>query len=241
MEHPLAAAAASSRPAPPRVLIIEDDRHLANVVERYLEREGFEIDVVHDGEAGLQRALEWLPDLVVLDLMLPRLDGLEVFRRLRRVAPVPVVMLTARGSEEDRVAGLELGADDYVAKPFSPRELTARVRAVLRRAAGPVDDRGASVLRAGDLEIDLVAHQARRGGTPLPLTAKELDLLCFLLAHPRRAFGRDELLRAVWGYEIGDTATVTVHVQRLRDKIEAEPRSPRHLVTVRGVGYRFDP
>lgn len=160
MERPLTAPAASARPTSPRVLIVEDDRHLANVVERYLAREGFEVEVVHDGEAGLQRALEWLPDLVVLDLMLPRRDGLQVFRRLRRVAPIPVVMLTARGSEEDRVAGLELGADDYVAKPFSPRELTARVRAVLRRAAGPVDDRGASILRAGDLEVDLVAHEA---------------------------------------------------------------------------------
>jgi len=196
---------------------------------------------VHDGVVGLQRALDSLPDLVVLDLMLPGLHGIEVFRRLRRVAPVPVVMLTARGSEEDRVTGLELGADDYVAKPFSPRELTARVRAVLRRATGPVGSSAGSVLRAGDLEVDMVALEARRAGEVLTLTAKELDLLAFLMSHPRQAFAREELLQAVWGYDIGDTATVTVHVQRLRDKTETEPRSPRHLVTVRGVGYRFDP
>jgi DNA-binding response OmpR family regulator len=224
-----------------RVLVIEDDRHLADVVVRYLEREGFAVEVVHDGESGLRRALESLPDLVVLDLMLPRLHGIEVFRRLRRVAPIPVVMLTARGSEEDRVTGLELGADDYVAKPFSPRELSARVRAVLRRASAGVEVRGTSVLRAGELELDLVAHEARRDGEPLSLTARELDLLAFLMAHPRQAFSRQELLREVWGHEIGDTATVTVHVQRLRDKAEVDPRSPRHVLTVRGTGYRFEP
>ena len=238
------------RPAPadgasdvlaPRVLVVEDDANLADVVTRYLEREGFVVEVVHDGLDGLERALEWLPDLLVLDLMLPRLDGIELFRRLRQVAPVPVVMLTARGSEEDRVAGLDLGADDYVAKPFSPRELTARVRAVLRRAAGPVESPGGTVLRAGALEIDVVAREVRRDGTPLSLTAKELDLLAFLAAHPRRAFTRRELLQRVWGYDVGDTATVTVHVQRLREKIERDPRTPAHLCTVRGVGYRFDP
>ena len=223
------------------MLVIEDDVHLANVVERYLQREGFAVEVVHDGLDGLRRALDSLPDLVVLDLMLPRLDGIELFRRLRQVAPIPVVMLTARGSEEDRVTGLELGADDYVAKPFSPRELTARVRAVLRRAAGPLESQGSSLLSAGDLEVDLVAHEARRAGEPLSLTARELDLLGYLMAHPRRAFTRRELLQAVWGYDVGDTATVTVHVQRLRDKTEQDPRSPQHLVTVRGVGYRFDP
>lgn len=238
--QPLPAPTPEDRPVS-RVLVIEDDRHLAGVVHRYLEREGLDVEVVHDGRTGLERALESLPDLVVLDLMLPGLHGIEVFRRLRRVAPIPVVMLTARGSEEDRVTGLELGADDYVAKPFSPRELTARVRAVLRRASAPLDAPGSAVLRAGELEVDLVAHEARRGGEPLTLTAKELDLLAFLMAHPRQAFTRRELLVAVWGYDVGDTATVTVHVQRLRDKAEHDPRAPRHLQTVRGVGYRFDP
>lgn len=221
--------------------MVEDDRHLGDVVRRYLEREGFEVEVETDGRKGLARALDSLPDLVVLDLMLPGLNGLDVCRRLRQVAPIPIVMLTARGSEEDRVAGLELGADDYLAKPFSPRELIARVRAVLRRAQGQVPPSGSSVLRGGGIEVDLVAHEARVGGEVASLTAKELDLLTHFLAHPGRAFDRRELLQAVWGYDIGDTATVTVHVQRLREKVEAEPRSPRHLRTVRGVGYRFDP
>jgi len=225
----------------PRVLVVDDDRNLTDVVGRYLAREGLEVEVVHDGVDGLARALAWLPDLLVLDLMLPRLDGMELFRRLRQVAPIPVVMLTARGSEEDRVSGLELGADDYVAKPFSPRELTARVRAVLRRASSPVDAPPGPVLRVGDLEVDVVARQARRDGSVLALTAKELDLLAFLVAHPRQALSRRELLQHVWGYEVGDTATVTVHVQRLREKVEHDPRAPRHICTMRGIGYRFDP
>lgn len=224
-----------------RILIIEDDAHLADVVRRYLEREGFEVDVVADGQSGLERAVDWLPDLVLLDLMLPRLSGIEVCRRLRQVAPIPVVMLTARGSEEDKVLGLELGADDYVAKPFSPRELMARIRAVLRRAtsAAPVSA-VPSVLRAGDLEVDLVGHEVRRNNAPLALTAKEFDLLVHLMSHPGQAFTRQELLWAVWGYEIGDTATVTVHVRRLREKLERDPSRPVHVATVRGVGYRFD-
>ena len=150
-------------------------------------------------------------------------------------------MLTARGTEEDRVAGLELGADDYVAKPFSPRELTARVKAVLRRARGGVADISGPLLAAGVLEVDLVAHQARRSGQPLTLTVKEFDLLAYLMSHPDRAFRREELLEAVWGYSVGDTATVTVHMRRLREKIEDDPAEPRHLCTVRGVGYRFEP
>lgn len=224
-----------------RILVIEDDRHLADVVRRYLEHEGFAVELETNGRDGLAAALDTLPDLVVLDLMLPGLNGLDVCRRLRQVAPIPVVMLTARGAEEDRVAGLELGADDYLAKPFSPRELVARVRAVLRRAQGPMPAPGSSVLRGGDIEVDMVAHEARVGGEVASLTAKELDLLTHFMAHPGRAFTREELLQAVWGYDIGDTATVTVHVQRLREKVEAESRSPRHLLTVRGVGYRFDP
>ena len=226
---------------PPRVLVIDDDPTLAEVVERYLEREGFTVEVRADGEQGLDRALSWLPDLVVLDLMLPGLDGLEVCRRLRDVAPIPVVMLTARASEDDRVAGLELGADDYLPKPFSPRELTARVKAVLRRANGSVAAATSAVLRAGDLELDPVAHEVRRDGEPLALTTKEFDLLAHFLRHPNRAFRREELLEAVWGWTYGDTATVTVHVRRLREKVELDPSDPRHLRTVWGVGYRFEP
>jgi DNA-binding response OmpR family regulator len=225
----------------PRVLVIDDDPTMCEVVTRYLEREGFVVAQATDGDAGLRDALAMLPDLVVLDLMLQGIDGFEVFRRLREVAPIPVVMLTARGDEDDRVAGLELGADDYVAKPFSPRELTARVRAVLRRAGGGVADAQLSTMTAGSLVVDVRAHEARRDGARLALTVKEFDLLVHMMRHPNRAFRRDELLEAVWGYSYGDTATVTVHVRRLREKIEADPSDPRHLLTVHGVGYRFAP
>ena len=225
----------------PRVLIIEDDPNVAEVVTRYLEREGYVVEAADDGLQGLERALSDPPDLVVLDLMLPALSGLEVCRRLRAKAPIPVIMLTARGEEVDRIAGLELGADDYVAKPFSPRELTARVKAVLRRAAGGLAAEEAGVLRAGDLEVDPVAHEARLHGELVSLTAREFDLLAHLMRNPRRAFRREELLADVWGFTYGDTSTVTVHVRRLREKVEADPSAPRHICTVWGVGYRFEP
>jgi DNA-binding response OmpR family regulator len=225
-----------------RVLIVEDDPTVAEVVARYLEREGYRVETVSDGAVGLQQALTDPPDLVVLDLMLPSLGGLEFCRRLRAEAPVPVIMLTARGEEADRIAGLELGADDYVAKPFSPRELTARVKAVLRRAGGPLaQQQGPTVLQAGDLELDTFAHEARLAGELLPLTAKEFDLLTHLMRNPRRAFRREELLDVVWGFTYGDTSTVTVHIRRLREKIEADPSNPRYVCTVWGVGYRFEP
>jgi DNA-binding response OmpR family regulator len=225
----------------PRVLIIEDDPNVAEVVGRYLEREGYLVDTADDGAEGLERALADPPDLVVLDLMLPSLGGLDVCRRLRAQAPVPVIMLTARGEEVDRIAGLELGADDYVAKPFSPRELTARVKAVLRRATGVVNAEASEVLRAGNLEVDPVAHEARVDGELVALTAREFDLLLHLMRHPRRAFRREELLTDVWGFSYGDTSTVTVHVRRLREKVEADASTPRHVCTVWGVGYRFEP
>jgi DNA-binding response OmpR family regulator len=231
--------------APPvgaRVLIIEDDPNVAEVVGRYLAREGYDVETVADGALGLARALADLPDLVVLDLMLPSLDGLEVCRRLRAAAPVPVIMLTARGEEADRIVGLELGADDYMAKPFSPRELTARVKAVLRRAAGPLASlQEPAILRAGDLVVDVVVHEAHLAGVPVALTAKEFDLLAHLMRNPRKAFRREELLEEVWGFSYGDTSTVTVHVRRLREKIEADPSHPRYVTTVWGVGYRFEP
>jgi DNA-binding response OmpR family regulator len=231
--------------APPtasRVLVIEDDPNVAEVVARYLIREGYQVETAIDGAVGLEMALADPPDLVVLDLMLPTIGGLDVCRRLRAVAPVPVIMLTARGEEADRITGLELGADDYVAKPFSPRELTARVRAVLRRASSslnPVSEQ--EPLRAGALEIDTFAHEARLSGTLISLTAKEFDLLAHLMRHPRRAFRREELLAEVWGFAYGDTSTVTVHVRRLREKIETDPSTPRYVTTVWGVGYRFEP
>jgi DNA-binding response OmpR family regulator len=228
--------------APPsRILVIDDDPTLADVVGRYLTKEGFSVEIVGDGRNGLERALATLPDLVVLDLMLPGLDGFEVFRRLRRVAPIPVVMLTARGDEDDRITGLELGADDYVAKPFSPRELTARICAVLRRTSPQTNaaTRVQPVLTHGDLEVDLVAHEVRRGGTPLAFTVKEFELLAFVMSHAGQAFRREELFESVWGYTFGDTATVTVHVRRIREKIEVDPSDPQLLSTVRGIGYRF--
>ena len=228
-----------------RVLMIEDDPTVAEIVVRYLEREGFEATWEANGAAGLALALDQEPDLVVLDLMLPGMDGYEVCRRLRETLPVPIIMLTARGEETDRLLGLELGADDYVAKPFSPRELVARVRAVLRRAGGQVlPPAGATLVRAGTLVVDLAARQAtrRRGGDPelVALTAREFDLLAHLCTHPGHAFARQELLEAVWGYTYGDASTVTVHVRRLREKIEEDPSAPTLIRTVWGVGYRWD-
>ncbi len=226
-----------------RVLVIDDDPNVAEVVATYLEREGALVAVHGDGESGLAAALGDPPDLVVLDLMLPKLDGLEVCRRIQAIAPVPVVMLTAKGDETDRIIGLELGADDYLAKPFSPRELVARIKAVLRRSQAPlvVGGRDEPTLTAGPLEVDVAAHEARRDGEVVALTAREFELLVHLARHPRRAFRRDELLERVWGTRYGDTSTVTVHVRRLREKVEAHPSAPRHLVTVWGVGYRWEP
>jgi DNA-binding response OmpR family regulator len=229
--------------APSRVLVVEDDPTVAEVVGRYLEREGYEVKIVSDGQDAVASALAAPPDLMVLDIMLPGLDGLEVCRRVRTVAPIPIVMLTARGQESDRVMGLELGADDYVAKPFSPRELIARVKSVLRRAQGalaPAAAESNGTLVAGDLLVDVPAREVHVAGGPIALTVREFDLLVFLMSHPHRAFRRDELLEHVWGYTFGDTSTVTVHVRRLREKIEADPANPRRIRTVWGVGYRFE-
>jgi DNA-binding response OmpR family regulator len=225
------------------VLVVEDDATISEVVVRYLAREGLDVHAVADGRDALGAAAETWPDLVVLDLMLPGIDGFEVCRRLRSRGPVPVIMLTARGDEEDRIVGLELGADDYVVKPFSPRELTARVRAVLRRAAGTEGPDGIAVreIDAGGLHLDVPAREVHKDGAPVVLTAREFDLLTHFARHPRRAFSREELLERVWGFSFGDTATVTVHVRRLREKIEADPSDPKHLLTVWGVGYRWDP
>ncbi len=224
-----------------RVLLVDDDPNVADVVTRYLQHEGFEVEVVTDGAHALERALADLPTIVVLDIMLPGLDGLEVCRRLRAAAPVPVIMLTARGDEEDRVIGLELGADDYLAKPFSPRELTARVKAVLRRANQPLPSSIPEIVAFDGFVIDFGARQVVIDARPVTLTAREFDLLAFLARSPRHAFRREELLEHVWGFTYGDTATVTVHVRRLREKIERDPTQPCRLVTVWGVGYRFDP
>jgi DNA-binding response OmpR family regulator len=225
----------------PQILVVDDDATVAEVVERYLRREGFEVETVHDGRVALDRALASPPDLVVLDLMLPGIDGLEVCRRLRALAPVPIIMLTARGDEGDRIVGLELGADDYVAKPFSPKELVARVRAVLRRATSPLGPPiEPAVYDDDDLRVDVAARQATLAGAPVGLTAREFELLAFLMRHPNQAFRRDELMSHVWGTRYGDTSTITVHVRRLREKIERDPSDPVRIATVWGVGYRWE-
>jgi DNA-binding response OmpR family regulator len=222
---------------------VEDDLTVAEVVLAYLRRAGYEVEHAADGQAALDAAAHAWPDLVVLDLMLPGIDGLEVCRRLRSTGEVPVIMLTALGSENDRVVGLEVGADDYVTKPFSPRELVLRVKSVLRRAGGAsTPPPGApTLLEAGPIRMDVTAHQVTYQGEPLALTSREFDLLAHLLEHPGEAFTREALMHSVWGWEFGDQSTVTVHVRRLREKVEDDPADPRMLVTVWGVGYRFDP
>jgi DNA-binding response OmpR family regulator len=221
-----------------RVLVVDDDPTVSDVVRRYLEQDGCEVRLAADGPAALAEAAAHPPDLVVLDRMLGAVDGFEVCRRLRARRPgLAVVMLTALGEESDRVAGLEVGADDYVTKPFSPRELVLRVRSVLRRAA-PAPE---AVLHDGGLTADTGRRTAELAGRPLGLTVREFDLLEFLLRHPGRVWSRSQLLEQVWGWQFGDESTVTVHVRRLREKIEADPAAPRRLLTVWGVGYRYEP
>ena len=224
-----------------RILVVEDDATVSEVVCSYLRRAGYEVAAVADGVTALSNALAAPPDLVILDLMLPGLDGLEVCRRLRERGPVPVIMLTALGEESDRLAGLELGADDYVTKPFSPRELVLRVASVLRRSRGDPVGLPRTQLRDRDLVVDVPAHEARLGGDVLSLTAREFDLLAFFLAHQRQSFDRAQLLEHVWGWSFGDQSTVTVHVRRLREKIETDPARPLRIATVWGVGYRYEP
>ncbi len=219
-----------------RVLVVDDDRTVREVVVSYLRAHEHEVVEVADGEAALDVVRDGPVDLVVLDLMLPGIDGLEVCRRIRATADTPVVMLTALGEETDRVVGLEVGADDYVTKPFSPRELALRVDSVLRRTQAPPAPQR---LVDGDLVVDEAAHAAYRDGTALALTGREFDLLRFLLAHPGTAYSRDDLLRQVWGWSVGDHSTVTVHVRRLREKVERDPTRPDRLQTVWGVGYRW--
>jgi DNA-binding response OmpR family regulator len=225
------------------ILIVDDEREICQLVRDYLTEEGYRVSVSYDGSEMRQVIGESPVDLVLLDVVLPREDGLSLARALRTEKPdIGIIMLTGRGETIDRIVGLELGADDYIAKPFSPRELTARVKAVLRRAAGPLTaQQEPAVLRAGDLVVDVVVHEAHLAGEPVALTSKEFDLLAHLMRNPRKAFRREELLEEVWGFSYGDTSTVTVHVRRLREKIEADPSNPRYVCTVWGVGYRFEP
>jgi DNA-binding response OmpR family regulator len=222
------------------VLVVDDEPIVREVVVRYLQHEGYTTLEADDGDKARIVLEAERPDLVVLDVMLPGTDGLELCRWIRAKSELPVILLTARGEEADRIVGLELGADDYVTKPFSPRELAARVRTVLRRSAPPVDENVR--LNFDGLELDAATREVRKQGEELRLTAKEFDLLWFLASNPRKVFSRDQLMSRVWGYEAAlDTGTVTVHVRRLREKIEESPSHPRFLQTVWGVGYRFAP
>jgi DNA-binding response OmpR family regulator len=226
-----------------RVLVVEDDATVSEVVRTYLQNAGFEVDEAADGVSALAVAARTKPDLLVLDLMLPGLSGLEVCRRVRESRPdLPVIMLTALGEESDRVAGLEVGADDYMVKPFSPRELVLRVQSVLRRT-GTVQAAGQTLAKrlvAGDLVVEVAGRTAKLHGADVSLTGREFDLLLHLMTHPGQAFTRERLMRDVWGWDYGDTSTVTVHVRRLREKVEVDPANPVRLVTVWGVGYRWN-
>ena len=227
--------------AQPRLLIVEDEARIADLLVTCFEREGYSCEVTRDGPSGLARALSGRPDLVILDLMLPGMDGLEVCRRLRAQRDTPVLMLTARDQEMDTVVGLDSGADDYLTKPFSLSELKARVRALLRRGRGP-EAAGAAgaVLERGELRLDPSRHQLEVRGRAVELTAREFELLEFLMRNPGHVFSRDHLLERVWGYgHQGYGRTVDSHVTRLRKKIERTPSEPEYLLTVWGVGYRF--
>jgi DNA-binding response OmpR family regulator len=222
------------------VLVVDDEPIVRDVVVRYLRRDGYDTREAATGDEAREILEAESPELVVLDVMLPGTDGLELCRWIRSRSALPVIMLTARGEETDRIVGLELGADDYVTKPFSPRELAARVRTVLRRSRGATDD--IERVTFGAFEVDSASRDVRRGDQLLKLTVKEFDLLWFLVSHPRRVFSRDQLMDRVWGYTTAlDTGTVTVHIRRLREKIEDDPSRPHFLETVWGVGYRFTP
>jgi DNA-binding response OmpR family regulator len=246
-------------PAAKSILVVDDEATIRDVIRRYLERDGFMVREAADGYAALDALEEALPDLIVLDLMLPGIDGLTLTRQIRTPKPptknpgereardtrsarqrVPIVMLTARGETSDRIRGLDTGADDYLAKPFSPQELVSRIRAVLRRTGEPAEPAG-QAQTFGDLSIDPSGRSVTVNGQPVSLTAKEFDLLWFLARHPRQVFSRTQLLDSVWGQEFyGDASTVTVHIRRLREKIETDASQPRYVVTVWGVGYKFD-
>lgn len=222
-----------------KILVVDDEASIVQTARAYLEREGYTVNTASDGPAGLKAARAWQPDLVVLDIMLPGLDGLEILRQLRQDSDVYVLMLTARADEADKIVGLTLGADDYLTKPFSPRELAARVKAILRRG------RSANVkepaLRFSRLRIDAEARQARKDDQPLDLTGTEFDILHALARHPGRVLSREQLIEQVWGYDYyGDERVVDVHIGRLRKKIEDDPDQPALIVTVRGAGYRFE-
>lgn len=226
-----------------KILIVEDDCNLLDTIKYNLSKEGYKVVTAADGAKALEIARVEKPDLIILDVMLPEVSGLEVCRILRQEMTTPILMLTARVAETDKVVGLEIGADDYMTKPFSLRELIARVRAMLRRTkmVETKPEGKGDLLTIGDIKIDIARHQVSKGGTNLELTPKEFDLLAFLAGNKGFVFSRDQLLEKVWGYEFaGDTRTVDVHIRWLRQKLEDNPEKPAHLITVRGTGYKLE-
>jgi DNA-binding response OmpR family regulator len=224
----------------PAILVVDDDRKTVDLIRLYLEKDSYRVLVAYDGQTALNIARNQRPGLIILDLMLPKVDGLDICRQLRSESQIPIIMLTAKTTEDDKLAGLDLGADDYVTKPFSPRELVARVRAVLRRGMAE-KDRGPEQILFGDLEVDFVRHEARIDGSSVHLTPKEFTLLEIMVKQPGRVFSRFELLELAFGYDYqGFERTVDVHMMNLRKKIESDPANPRYVQTVYGVGYKFD-
>jgi len=228
--------------SPTEILIVEDEPSIAEVVSLYLKRAGYQVTCLNDGKDALKKLEQQMPDLLVLDLMLPGIDGLAITRWVRDRSDLPIIMLTARRAEGDRIAGLEMGADDYIVKPFSPQELVSRVRAVLRRTQNTSQNSSEQAVVFADLRIDPQTRLVTIGDQEISLTAKEFDMLWVLACHPRQVFSRDRLLENVWGLaEYIDPGTVTVHIRRLREKIESDPSHPIHIQTVWGVGYKFEP
>ena len=228
-----------------KILVVEDEENILEAIKYSLTSEGFDVYGAEDGEKGLEMARELVPDLVLLDVMLPKIDGFEVCRMLRKDMDLPVFMLSAKAEEIDRVVGLEIGADDYITKPFSMRELVVRVRNSLRRRALASSENNSSdskeIIKSGDLEIDLTSHMIKLNGENLEMKPREFDLLVMLASSKGRAFTRDQILERLWGHEyVGDIRTVDVHVRWIREKIEVDPGKPSRIVTIRGVGYRFD-
>lgn len=225
-----------------RIVIVEDEPSISEVVSLYLNRAGYEVTSFSDGLAAFDHFSKVLPDLVILDVMMPGMDGFSLIRSIRDRSEVPVILLTSRREESDRIAGLELGADDYVVKPFSPQELVSRVRAVLRRTQSKTEPTSNGIVQSGKLIMNPQTREVMANGSEIILTAKEFDLLYHLASHPRQVFSRDQLLESIWGLQdFIDPSTVTVHIRRLREKIESDPTSPVHLVTAWGVGYKFEP
>jgi len=225
-----------------QIVIVEDEPSISEVISLYLSRAGYDVTTFSDGLAAFDYFAKLLPDLVILDVMLPGMDGFSLIRNIRDRSEVPVILLTSRREESDRIAGLELGADDYVVKPFSPQELVSRVRAVLRRTQSKTESPTHRIVQTGNLNINPQTREVSANGSEIILTAREFDLLYHLVTHPRQVFSRDQLLESIWGlHDFIDPSTVTVHIRRLREKIELDPTSPVHLVTAWGVGYKFEP